>query len=296
MRRFRHLVVITPHFRKVKLFVTGATGFVGSHFVQQALAAGHDVVGLKRSEDSAPRIPLQQEPIWLTKPMDEVSSDDLVGHEVLVHLAAHTANVPYDTLEACFHWNVTVPLQLARRSIESGVRHFIIAGSCFEFGTAALRYDHIPPDAPLEPSATYPASKAAASLAFRSMAIEEDLELAYLRIFQVFGEGEAETRFWPSLRRAALAGEDFAMTTAEQIRDFTPVEDVAKQLLSAATDLDLEPGRPVFRNIGTGRPQSLRDFAEHWWEYWNASGKLLLGKEPYRPNEVMRYVPEITSH
>ncbi len=276
-----------------RLFVTGATGFVGSHFVHQALAAGHQVTGLKRAATSVPRIALAPEPRWVTKSMNGVSPADLEGHDVLIHLAAHTANVPYDTLEACLHWNVNVPLQLTRRAIEAGIHRFIIAGSCFEFGTSALRYERLPPDAPLEPVASYPASKAAASVAFRSLAIEEGLQLAYLRIFQVYGEGEAETRFWPSLRKAALAGEDFPMTTGEQIRDFTSVQEVAERLLEAATELNLTPGQPLFRNVGTGKPQSLRDFAEFWWKQWNAPGELKFGAIPQRAHEVMRYIPDV---
>ncbi len=43
----------------MRLFVTGATGFIGSHFVNQALAAGHEVVALRRTEQSRPRIELR---------------------------------------------------------------------------------------------------------------------------------------------------------------------------------------------------------------------------------------------
>jgi nucleoside-diphosphate-sugar epimerase len=68
---------------------------------------------------------------------------------------------------------------------------------------------------------TYPASKAAASIAFTQWSIENQLKLKYLRIFQVFGEGEAESRLWPSLRKAALSGNDFDMTHGEQIRFYT---------------------------------------------------------------------------
>src|SRR3989344_6810830 len=37
---------------RMKLFVTGITGFIGSHFGRMALAAGHDVVGLARQSDT----------------------------------------------------------------------------------------------------------------------------------------------------------------------------------------------------------------------------------------------------
>ena len=60
---------------------------------------------------------------------------------------------------------------------------------------------------------------------------EHQLSLEILRVFHVSGEGESQNRFWPSLRRAALAGEDFQMRAGEQIRDFLNVLDVSSVFL-----------------------------------------------------------------
>ncbi len=275
----------------MRIFLTGGTGFIGSHFVNQAHAAGHEVLALRRSPDSKPRIPLEREPVWVDAAMAEVSGNDLRACEAVVHLAAHSANVPYDTLERCLEMNVLAPLGLFRKAVSAGIRRFIVAGSCFEYGRAGERYESIPPDAPLEPTASYPASKAAASVAFHALACEENLELLILRIFQVYGEGELESRFWPSLRRAALAGEDLPMSAGEQVRDFIPVGDVASAFVKALSRDDLREGAPRIENLGSGRPQRLIDFARAEWTRFEAEGRLLPGKIPMRPNEVERFVP-----
>lgn len=289
------------------IFVTGGTGFIGSHFLKVALTEGPRIVALRRTPDSRPRIPIfsgdESQSVfgpgedrakieWLNRSLTDVVEADFAGCDVVVHLAAHSANTPYDTLENCIIGNVLEPLRLFRTAAAAGVRRFVVAGSCFEYGRAGERYEFIPPDAPLEPTQTYPSSKAAATVAFYQLAVELGLELSIHRIFQVFGEGEASSRLWPSLRRAARAGEDFAMTAAEQVRDFTPVEEVARQLLAACAQ-EVPAGKPLISNLGTGTGESLRDFASKWWRHWGGRGELKFGVHDYRPGEVMRFVPKL---
>ena len=272
------------------LFVTGGTGFIGSHFLTAAHAAGHQVTALRRSPSSRNRIELSQSPRWLDSQMPALTPKDFSGIDVVVHLAAHGVQAGSDSLIEHLEQNLMHPLAMCRSAYQSGVRRFVIAGSCFEYGKAGERYEWIPADAPLEPTSAYAVSKAAASIAFRGFAAETNSRLSILRIFQAYGDGEADGRLWPSLRRAAMAGKDFPMTAGEQIRDFVPAESVAAQLLAACSDETVKPGEARIRNVGSGRPQSVREFAEACWHQWNASGELKIGEIPYRRNEVMRYV------
>jgi nucleoside-diphosphate-sugar epimerase len=278
----------------MKLFITGASGFIGSHLMNQAFISGHTVVAPIRNPRRKSRIPLLQEPVWIEKPMEALTPSDMEGCDVLIHLAAHTPNTPYDNLANCLHYNLTIPLQVFENAKKAGINHYIVAGTCFEYGRSGERYNFIPVDAPLEPTSSYAASKAASSIAFKQWAIEHNQSLAICRIFHVFGEGELNKRLWPSLRFSAHNGDNLPMTLGEQVRDFISAEAVAKEFLWQAKNLQRNTQSIDTMNIGSGKPQTILQFCEHWWSKWGAKGVLLPGALPYRTGEVMRYVPVIS--
>lgn len=273
-----------------KIALSGGTGFIGSHFLKQALDAGHKITAIRRTPSSVTRIPLVQSPCWIDRQLDEVSISDLSGSDVLVHLAAHTGNVPYDNLANCLHWNLISVLTLFEKARLAGIKQYIVAGSCFEYGRSGERFEEIPTNAPLEPTNSYAASKSAASIALCQWAKEHNLHLEILRVFHVYGEGELESRFWPSLRKAALSGNDFPMTLGEQIRDFQPVDRVAKVFLSRAASSYIQSELSI-HNLSSNNFLSIREFAIQKWSNFSARGSLLIGELPYRDNEIMKFVP-----
>lgn len=275
----------------MRIFLTGGTGFVGSHFIAQALDAGHEIIALRRP-GSEPRLHLKAQPIWIEGSLDGEYLDILKRCEVFIHLASHTPNPPYDSLANCSYWNVFAALRLAEQAVEAGIKRFIVAGSCFEYGKSADRFEFLTPDSPLEPMLSYPTSKAAASIGFLGLAREKNLELQLLRIFQVYGDGEPEARLWPALKAAAISGRNFPMSLGEQVRDFIDVRDVAAAFVNALL-VPVSPGNPIIRHVASGEPKTVLEFSQYWWNKWNASGDLEIGKVPYRHNEMMRIVTRV---
>ena len=270
----------------MKIFTTGGTGFIGSHFVQAAITSGHEVIALRRP-GSQPRILLKEQPKWIDGALDDVNINIFTDIDIFVHLASHTPNPPYAPLDECLYWNVYAPLLLARKALASGTRRFIVAGTCFEYGDMATNNTLLTATTPLQPTLSYPTSKAAASIAFEGFAREHQVKLKILRIFQAYGEGEQANRFWPAMRTAALAGVDFPMSPGEQIRDFINAVDVAQQFVSALDFSEDSRENSTIHHIASGHPQMLKDFATMWWQRWRARGKLQLGALPYRKGEPM---------
>lgn len=279
----------------MNILLTGGTGFIGSHLLHLLATTNHSVTALCRNA-SLPCIDIGKQPLWLHKEMDKLEPSDFSGVDVFVHLASVGVSPKTASWHDLFYWNVLVMLDLLEKANAAGVKRFVLAGSFAEYGLSADKFDFIPTDAPLLPTSPYAASKAAGFIAANTFAIEKQLELCYLRIFSAYGEGQYINNFWPALRVAALSGEDFEMTPGGQIRDFISVQRVAQALLCSMEDKSIVPAKkPFVANIGSGHPMSMLEFAEKCWAEWGATGRIIAGAKPYRPNEPMRYVPQISN-
>jgi nucleoside-diphosphate-sugar epimerase len=273
------------------ILLTGGTGFIGSHLLGELLQAGHEVVAVRRP-GSTPVIPLQQQPIWLERSLLQLTANDLLQVEVVIHLASAGVSPKQACWQVLEQINVAAGLHLIQLAHQGGVRRFVAAGTCFEYGPEADAWDRIPPGAHLRPTTPYGASKAAGFLMLHAFATAHSIKLFYGRIFSAYGEGQFGGNLWPSLRHAALAGNDFPMTEGEQIRDFIPVEAVSRHLRIATERSDLQPYQPLVVNIGSGQGQRVLDFARQQWQLMGATGSLNPGAIPSRPGQLARLVAD----
>jgi nucleoside-diphosphate-sugar epimerase len=275
---------------KPAVFVTGASGFIGRAFVARH-AHELEITALVRpgKANALDGLPVR----CIERELAGVRAADFSPGQTLLHFASAGVN-PAESLgwERIFQVNVVDSLHCWREAVQAGVGKLLLIGSCSEYGLSAEREEFVGTASPLQPNTAYGASKAAAALAAHALAIDAGVAVKLLRLFHVYGEGEAPWRFWPALRRAALAGEDFDMTPGEQVRDFTEVGEACRQIRAHLDAFAPGPGFAV-ENIGSGQVRSLREFAEDWWTRLEAKGRLRPGRIPYRKGEVMRLVPRL---
>jgi len=272
----------------LKIFVTGATGFVGGHFIN-TLPNQIEIVAIRRSK-KRPKIPLKRNIKWIDKELDKLECKDFCGIDCVIHFASAGVSPQVATSEELHFGNVSCTLSLLNAAKNAGVSKIIMAGSFSEYGLSANNYDFIPSDAALIPTTPYASSKAAAFDLTYNFCHKSKISLIYNRIFSAYGEGQFEGNLWPSLKKAAMNNADFPMTIGEQTRDFIPIEEVASKFFK---DLDLGFNNNFsikVKNICSGKGLTILDFAKIWWTTWGAKGKLLPGKIVNRQNEPMRFV------
>ena len=276
-----------------KIFISGATGFIGSYFLDLALNSNLEVLALRRNEISRPKIQIKKEPKWVTKNILALEANDFKNCDVFAHFAFAGVVPQKVNFEEMIRDNLISTLKALECAANSGVKRIILAGSCHEYGCIKLDEQPIKADARLNPLNSYGFLKAAIYVLAKDICKKHNLELFYGRIFSAFGEGQFNRNFWPSLKDAALKGQDFRMTEGNQILDFIRVEEVAQEFLDATLRNDLKSGKVCIKNIGTGKATKLVDFAMNEWSRLNATGKLLPGQLNSLTDKICNYIPDL---
>lgn len=275
----------------MNIFVTGATGFIGKYLIKRLLKMSCNIYATNRKVKS--NIIKSNSINWIYKGLEDLNIDDFKNIHTIVHLAAVGVSPQKASKKDLEFLNVYQSLRLIKLAEKAGVKRFIATGTCLEYGKESDNWDYIPPDAKLKPLCPYSISKAKCFKLLNQFSIENNMEMFYGRIFSAYGEGQYEYNFWPSLIRAANSGKDFQMTKAEEIRDFIPVEDVAKYLVNAIIREDIKRGEPLVINIGSGYPTRLKDFARSEWGKLKAEGKIIFGALKNRNYTIKRMVAKI---
>jgi len=171
----------------MRIFVTGSSGFVGSHLVRRLVAEGHEVTGYDIAE---PRRPVEGWRDVRGDIRDEAATRRAIQEaspEVVFHLAAQVSvSVSMREPRLDIETNVLATALLARAAAEAGVRRFVNTSS----GGAMFGE---PPEVPAddstrpEPRSFYGASKTAAELYLRIIEAETGMSVASVRPSNIYG-------------------------------------------------------------------------------------------------------------
>jgi nucleoside-diphosphate-sugar epimerase len=136
----------------------------------------------------------------------------------------------------------------------------------------------------------YGAAKAAASVLVQSIARQAGLNLITLRLFGVYGPGEAPSRLAPYLIERLLRNEPADLTSGLQVRDLLYIDDVVEAFWTAAQGHASLRGQTTF-NVCSGEPVTVRQVGGTLAELLNRpEGLLRWNARPPRENEPARLV------
>ena len=277
----------------MRVLLTGAAGYIGSHTASHLLRSGHTVVGvdnLLRGHEEPMRRLVAKFGDTFTFTVGDVGDREgmtrlLADHQIdtIMHFAALTY-VGESVNEPLRYWqnNTANALALIQAADGQAVQRFVFSSTAATYGEPGPDNVPIVETCPLEPINPYGQSKLAVEhilsdwcrarrTAGRSVAI------AALRYFNVAGcdrtetlgeDHDPETHLIPVVLQAALGqrdaitifGTDYPTPDGTCVRDYVHVEDLAAA--HEATMLALEPGDDRRYNLGIGKGYSVREVIE----------------------------------
>ncbi|MCS7045608.1 MAG: NAD(P)-dependent oxidoreductase [Gemmataceae bacterium] len=268
--------------------VAGINGFIGAAVARRLRELGWRVLGVLRAGRSWDRLAEVSglELIEVTSYAVDVLRSRLAGirADVVVNLAAAGVAAPTTDWRTLFEGNAFVATNLLTVAPSWGIRRFIHVGSYSEYapGQAGVLMDEAWPQ---QPSSAYGVAKLAATLAARVEAARRSVPLTVLRLFGVYGPGEAPHRLLPRVLRGLTDGSGVDLTPGWQQRDWLYVDDAAEAIITAASATDLGPSGTIY-NICTGIAASVREVVDWACQAWGGESRLLRwGAVPPRPDE-----------
>lgn len=249
----------------MRVLLTGADGFIGSHLAEQLVTDGHDVraLVLYNSFDSrgwldgiAPEVAAEIEflPGDVRDPALMMSA--VTDRDAVLHLAALIA-IPYSYAapDLYVQTNIQGTLNLLNAARAAGISRFIHTSTSEVYGSA--RYVPMDEGHPLQGQSPYSASKIGADQMVNSFYTSFGLPTITVRPFNTFGPRQSARAVIPTIISQLAAGRrEIQLGALTPTRDFTFVPDTVAGFTAALTS-DAGIGEVI--NLGVGFEVSIAE-------------------------------------
>ena len=236
----------------MRVLVTGNMGYIGTTLVPMLLEHGHDVSGLDTNlfghctyVGEVPDVP--------TRNIDvrDAQLSDVEGFDAVIHLAG-LSNDPLGDYNPSLteEINERASIRLAQLARQAGVRRFVFASSCSNYGASGEQF--LTEDAEFNPVTPYGRSKVAVEMALRELA-DDSFSPTYLRASTAFGLSP-RIRFDLVINNltawAFTTGKVHLKSDGSPWRPLVHVEDISRAYLAAiTTPIEVVHNRAF--NVGT---------------------------------------------
>jgi len=286
-----------------RVFITGASGFIGAHLCKAFSHAGWQVFAGMRSgshctrfqtlllsgKEHADRPRVKMVNFDLAKPEDFLPTLVECHPDLIIHCAAvGVVSQSFSTVEA-IDFNVRGTALLIEAAAHIGKQRFVHFGSAHEYGGGdqALRED-----AAIAPCGLYAVSKTASTLIAMERAATLDVALVVLRPFALYGPYENPSKLLPLLIEACLRRQPIDLSPGQQRRDYLYIDDFTSSVISLV-GLESFPAGQVF-NVCSGKSVTLRDLGSAVACECGGEQFLRWGARPYRKGEPKALVGDPT--
>ena len=271
----------------MKILVTGATGFIGNHLIDDLLKVGGiDIISSSRDENKASKFKWFEKTKYKALDIDKNNDFDLFQYfdkpDKVIHLAWDGLPKYNDLIH--LEKNLLNNYFFLKNLISNGLNDVTIIGTCFEYGLVEgnLSEDMLP-----NPSNSYAIAKDSLRKFIVELKRHYNFNYKWVRLFYMYGEGQGKNSLLSLLDKAIKSGEkEFNMSGGEQLRDYLHIEEVIDIIRRIAVHKKFNN---EIINCCSGKPISVKKLVNNYLQEKNYKIKLNLGYYPYPEYEPMAF-------
>ncbi|WP_273126480.1 NAD-dependent epimerase/dehydratase family protein [Metabacillus sp. HB246100] len=271
---------------KKRIFITGGTGFIGSHLINRVYQE-YEVAVFSRNTSNPWRIKEALPHIQLFRGDLPVFNDikhaiETFQPHIIFHFAAYGVNSKGNDYLEAIQTNIQGTAHLIYAAQYSdNLEKVINLGSSSEYGEKA---EAITEEMLLKPVDIYGSTKASATLIAHQLATQLGINCITFRPFNLFGEGEESHKLFSYVIQQLLQDKEVLLTPCEQVRDYCYIQNIIDAFLLAIHHTEISD--EIF-NIGSGEVYPLRFFVDSIFTHMETDLKPQYGALKYRENERM---------
>lgn len=265
-----------------RVLVTGASGFIGIPLLRALAEQGEEVHALARHDPPAEVTDLAAVRWHRLDLADERSLVELLGviePERLIHLAWYVEHGRFWTAPENVVW-VERSLSLLRAFAQAGGQRAVLLGTCAEYDWSDAGEPLSELRSPLAPATLYGVAKDSLRRLASAYSEQAGFELAWGRLFFLYGPREAPGRLVAAVIRSLLAGEQVQTSSGTQRRDFLHVDDVGRALAALAASTAVGPV-----NIASGEAVAIGEVVDRIAALTGREELVLRGARADAPND-----------
>jgi NAD dependent epimerase/dehydratase len=281
---------------KIKVLITGADGFIGSHLTESLVKEGYDVRAFVCYNSFGTWGWLDTLPTDIKKCLEIFSGDirdpngvrkAMESVNIVFHLAALIA-IPfsYHSPDSYIDTNVKGTLNVLQAARDHGIKRILITSTSEVYGTA--QFVPITELHPKQPQSPYSASKIGADCIAESFFRSFDLPVTIVRPFNTYGPRQSARAVIPTVITQLLNGiEKIKLGDVTPTRDMLFVKDTVNGFLKIA-ECDELIGHEV--NIASQSEISVGALTQHIIQQINPNAVIISDEQRIRPekSEVFR--------
>jgi nucleoside-diphosphate-sugar epimerase len=269
-----------------KVLVTGATGFIGTYVINELLTRQYQVVATSLSAGKAAAKDWYARVTYIPFDLGHMQEQtDYYAFFGRPDLAIHLAWEGLPNYKSDFHITENLPrhFSFCRNLVSNGLNDLTVTGSCFEYG---MQEGALSENMPSLPGNQYAIAKDRLRMMLQKLSASQPFSLKWVRLFYMYGRGQSPNSLLSQLQSALDRGDTvFNMSPGDQLRDYMPVEEVARTIVRVA----LQDKVTGVINCASGKPMQVKDLVKQYLDKEHKQIELNLGYYPYSDIEPKNF-------